>query len=196
MHLADLVRRKDSSFVAQEFIEAIDAIDNGISQYSTEVAPKYRSRTDLSSRVGWLNPAWNQSVDSQTVDVRISFHLLCKNEGTQKPDRYIALTQAQFAKASALTGEEFLGRLDYYANAWLPARDIVVSAFSARTNVDPSGRIILFSQFAPWKVSDRRCFLVSGVSSSSFPTAGASFRDRGRRVDTGGCEAVLHHLPR
>ncbi|KII94340.1 hypothetical protein PLICRDRAFT_171993 [Plicaturopsis crispa FD-325 SS-3] len=112
--------------VYKEFIEAIDAIDNGISQYSTEVAAKYRSRTDLSSRVGWLNPAWNQSVDSQTVD-------------------------AQFAKASALTGEEFLGRLDYYANAWLPARDIVVSAFSARTNVDPSGRIILFSQFAPWK---------------------------------------------
>jgi len=53
----------------KEFIEAIDAIDNGISQYPTDIKPKYRSRTDLSARVGWLNPAWNQSVDSQIVDV-------------------------------------------------------------------------------------------------------------------------------
>jgi uncharacterized UPF0160 family protein len=53
----------------KEFIEAIDAIDNGISQYPTDIKPRYRSRTDLSSRVGALNPAWNQPVDSDTVDV-------------------------------------------------------------------------------------------------------------------------------
>ena len=49
--------------------EAIDAINNGISQYPTDIKPKYRSRTDLSSRVGALNPAWNQPTDSDTVDV-------------------------------------------------------------------------------------------------------------------------------
>jgi hypothetical protein len=51
-----------------------------------------------------------------------------------------------------MTGEEFLGRLNYYANAWLPARDLVVSALTHRNNVDPSGKILLFEQFAPWKV--------------------------------------------
>ena len=53
----------------QEFIEAIDAIDNGISQYASDVPPKYRIRTDVSARVGYLNPAWNQSVDPKGVDV-------------------------------------------------------------------------------------------------------------------------------
>jgi uncharacterized UPF0160 family protein len=53
----------------QEFIEALDGVDNGISQYPNDIQPKYRNRTDLSSRVGWLNPAWNEPVDSQTVDV-------------------------------------------------------------------------------------------------------------------------------
>jgi uncharacterized UPF0160 family protein len=53
----------------QEFIEALDGIDNGISQYTNDIQPKYRNRTDLSSRVGWLNPAWNEPFDSQTVDV-------------------------------------------------------------------------------------------------------------------------------
>ncbi|KAG8903897.1 hypothetical protein FRB99_002597 [Tulasnella sp. 403] len=110
----------------REFIEAIDGIDNGVQQYPSNLTPAYRSRTDLSSRVGWLNPAWNQSVDSKIVN-------------------------AQFEKASKLAGEEFIGRLDYYANAWLPARGIVKAGLENRQNVDPSGRIILFEQSAPWK---------------------------------------------
>jgi len=110
----------------KEFIEALDGIDNGISQYSNDIQPKYRNRTDLSSRVGWLNPAWNEPFDSQTVD-------------------------ALFLKASQLTGEEFLGRLNYYSRSWLPARDIVLNGLSRRTNIDPSGRIIVFDQYAPWK---------------------------------------------
>ncbi|KAI0094917.1 GAMM1 protein [Irpex rosettiformis] len=110
----------------KEFIEAIDAIDNGISQYPTDVQPRYRLRTDVSARVGFLNPAWNESVDSQTVD-------------------------SQFLKASRLVGGEFTDRLEYYANAWLPARDIVSGALKNRTQVEPDGKIILFETFAPWK---------------------------------------------
>jgi hypothetical protein len=63
--------------------------------------------------------------------------------------------QARFVKASALAGEEFFGRLDYYAKAWLPARTLVADGLSRRAQVDLSGRIILFEQFAPWKVSLR-----------------------------------------
>lgn len=55
--------------VLQEFVEAIDAIDNGISQYPADLQPQYRSRTDVSSRVGHLNPPWNEHVDSAGVDV-------------------------------------------------------------------------------------------------------------------------------
>ncbi|KAI0274668.1 metal-dependent protein hydrolase [Gloeopeniophorella convolvens] len=110
----------------REFIEGIDGIDNGVSQYPNDIQPKYRNRTDLSSRVGWLNPAWNEPFDSQTVD-------------------------AQFAKASQLTGEEFLNRLNYYGRSWLPARDLVLAGLSQRTSVDPSGRIVLFEQFTSWK---------------------------------------------
>ncbi|KIM48177.1 hypothetical protein M413DRAFT_22713 [Hebeloma cylindrosporum] len=111
----------------REFIEAIDAIDNGISQYPTDIKPKYRSRTDLSSRVGALNPWWNQSTDSLTVD-------------------------AQFEKASLLTGQEFVRKLEYYANAWLPARDLLIDSVAASKAIaDPTGKIIVFKQFLPWK---------------------------------------------
>lgn len=52
------------------FIEALDAIDNGVSQFDkTEPAqPKYSVNTDLSARVGNLNPAWNDL--KPDVDVR------------------------------------------------------------------------------------------------------------------------------
>lgn len=53
-----------------------------------------------------------------------------------------------------MAGEEFVEKLKYYANAWLPARDIlIVSVAASKQNVDSSGRIILFEQFLPWKVS-------------------------------------------
>lgn len=55
-------------------------------------------------------------------------------------------------KASRLAGEEFLGRLNYYGRSWLPARDLVLDALSRRTNVDPSGHIVVFDLYAPWKV--------------------------------------------
>ncbi|KAM6498136.1 Metal-dependent protein hydrolase [Amanita muscaria] len=109
--------------IYKEFIEALDAIDNGIAQYPTDVKPLYRNRTDLSSRVGGLNPAWNEPFDAQTLDV-----------------------------PSELTGQEFFGRLDYYFKSWLSARDLLVSSVtSSKKGVDPEGRIILFEQFLPWK---------------------------------------------
>jgi len=120
----------------REFIEALDAIDNGISQYPTDIKPLYRSRTDLSSRVGSLNPAWNQSVDAAGIDER-------------------------FEQASILTGTEFLGKLDYYANAWLPARDLLVGSIQAsKASLDPTGQIILFDTFLPWKVGQSFVSLV------------------------------------
>ncbi|KAI5118865.1 hypothetical protein M0805_005309 [Coniferiporia weirii] len=110
----------------KEFVEGIDGIDNGIPQYTGGATMRYKNRTDLSSRIAWLNPAWNESADAAQLDLL-------------------------FAKASSMTGEEFLNRLDYYAKAWMPARNIVVSAVSARTSVHPSGQIVAFEQFAPWK---------------------------------------------
>ncbi|KAG8928548.1 hypothetical protein FRC01_005766 [Tulasnella sp. 417] len=110
----------------KEYIEAIDGVDNGVQQYPPEIQAKYRSRTDVSARVGWLNAAWNESVDSKSVDAR-------------------------FEKASKLVGEEFLSRLEYYGNAWLPARELVLNGLNGRSAVNPSGHIILFEQFCPWK---------------------------------------------
>ncbi|KAJ7487630.1 GAMM1 protein [Mycena galericulata] len=141
----------------KEFIEAIDAIDNGISQYPSDVKPKYKSRTDLSSRVGTLNPAWNQPSSPQVYD-------------------------AQFVKASLLTGEEFLGKLSFYADAWLPARDLLIASIESSKQIDPTGKILVFEQFLPWKEHLFDLEAESGVPESDkaiyavYPDDGGSWR--------------------
>lgn len=113
-----------------DFVEAIDAIDNGIPQYpDAQSSAAYRSRTDLSSRVGFLNPRWNETWDDADLMTR-------------------------FRKASLLAGTEFFERVDDAVAAWLPARQIVLDAVEGRKAfdcADPQGRIVLFERAVNWK---------------------------------------------
>lgn len=104
------------------FIEAVDGVDNGVNQYDGE--PHYQSSTSLGSRVGSLNPWWNQ----KDVDVA-----------------------ARFQQAMALTGGEFVSKVEYYARSWWPARAIVQSCMQSLGDVHPSGEIMLLNQYCPWK---------------------------------------------
>nr|XP_019580025.1 PREDICTED: UPF0160 protein MYG1, mitochondrial isoform X2 [Rhinolophus sinicus] len=108
----------------ENFVEEVDAVDNGISQWE-EGEPRYALTTTLSARVARLNPTWNQ------------------------PDQD---TEAGFKRAMDLVREEFLQRLDFYQHSWLPARTLVEEALAQRFQVDPSGEIIeLAKGGCPWK---------------------------------------------
>lgn len=54
--------------VYEQFIREIDGIDNGVPMFDGE--PNYTINTNLSSRVGDLNPSWNES----SVDVESRFN--------------------------------------------------------------------------------------------------------------------------
>lgn len=113
-----------------DFVEAIDAIDNGLPLFPDATGPPaYRSRTDLSSRVGFLTPRWNQETNDEILMER-------------------------FHKASNLAGTEFFERVDDALESWLPARDIVRDALQKRTDfegADTRGRIVLFERAVNWK---------------------------------------------
>lgn len=109
-----------------QFIEGLDANDNGISAYPADVKPAFVTAASLPSLVAGLNPAWNRPVDQTGED-------------------------ALFEKASALMGEAFVRKLDFYAHSWLPARDLVVQAVEKRKEYDADGRIVVFDTALPWK---------------------------------------------
>ncbi|KAI9080431.1 hypothetical protein K1719_037545 [Acacia pycnantha] len=114
--------------VYKSFMEAIDAIDNGINQYDTDQPPKYVNNTHLSSRAGRFNLDWTDPDQSQEKE----------NEA--------------FQRAMALAGSEFLDSVRFHAKSWLPARSIVMETLEARHAVDPSGEILVLTKFCPWKL--------------------------------------------
>lgn len=110
-----------------EFVEALDANDNGISAYPGDVKPSFNEKgITLPAMVSACNPSWNQPVDQAGED-------------------------ALFLKASGLIGDCFLREVDYYAKAWLPARDLVVAAVEKRKEFDAQGRIMVLDTPMPWK---------------------------------------------
>jgi len=109
-------------------LEALDAIDTGVEMSTTELV--YSDTTGLSSRVGRLNPRWNE------VD-----------ENGNSPDY-----DERFMEASKLCGEDFLSVMTKIVESDLPAREVVEKAVLDRLETDPSGEIICFPTGGlPWK---------------------------------------------
>ncbi|XP_073959042.1 MYG1 exonuclease-like isoform X1 [Choristoneura fumiferana] len=109
--------------VYENFIEEIDAIDNGVPM--TDQEPKYKIRTHISNRVARLNPEWNSNLSINLDEI--------------------------FKKAMKLVSEEFLYVTNNFISVWLPARDYVKSSLENRFEVHDSGQILEFKERFPWK---------------------------------------------
>jgi len=108
--------------VYESILLEVDAIDNGVN--ICEGTPNYKILTGLSSRVGHLNPKWNED----GVDI-----------------------QTRFEKAMSLIGAEFSECVDFYSKSWWPARELVLDAINKRKEVDESGAIVsLGDGHCPW----------------------------------------------
>lgn len=124
----------------ESFVEALDAHDNGISAYDPaglNAAALEKRFSDsgfgLGAMVGRRNRAWNDPVP-------------------EDPEAAQADEDERFLAASKRIGEEFDLALQYYAKSWLPAREVVLTAFEKRHQYDPEGRLLVFEgASAPWK---------------------------------------------
>jgi len=115
--------------IYKEFIESLDANDNGISNYSRDIeqSKKFTDKNiTLPSLVSNLNPSWIENPTDKDFD-------------------------RQFLLSSELMGVSFLNLLNGYGKSWLPAKTFVERAFENRFEVDKSGEIIVLDQFCPWK---------------------------------------------
>ena len=125
--------------VYEDFVEALDAHDNGISAYDPAETRGLKKRfydggIGLGSLVGDLNANFDDE----------------ESEG-QTPEQAQAAEDERFLRASSLMGDTFLRKLAYYHRAWLPARKLVYQSYDSRKEYDAKGRILLFSRGCPWK---------------------------------------------
>ncbi|EDO18446.1 hypothetical protein Kpol_1032p40 [Vanderwaltozyma polyspora DSM 70294] len=116
--------------VYKNFVEAIDANDNGINCYDvkgTDIEPKFIDKSiTIPAVISNMNPDWNDDCSPEKFD-------------------------ENFFMASKFIGDIFFRLVKRYGDSWLPAKDLVEQAIKNRLEVDPSGKIILFDQFCPWK---------------------------------------------
>lgn len=126
-----------------DFVEAVDANDNGINQYDNAALQKAgvekrfsAGGITLASMVGDLNhedplqPGVTRATEAQP----------------QAEEDY------RFGLASQLMGSTFLRKLHGAATAWLPARAIVKNAFEARKQHSASGQLMILPRAGiPWK---------------------------------------------
>jgi uncharacterized UPF0160 family protein len=128
-----------------DFIEAVDAHDNGISKYDdtalSQAGIEGRFKTGgvtLASLVGDLNhddPLAPANYVSKSTP-----------EAPQAEEDY------RFGLASDLMGTAFLRKLHSAATAWLPARSTVKNAFELREKEHPSGQLMILPRAGiPWK---------------------------------------------
>ncbi|WEW55655.1 hypothetical protein PRK78_001088 [Emydomyces testavorans] len=115
-----------------DFIEALDANDNGISVYEPQalatsgLEKRFRDGgISLASLIGDMNhPDPTDDLDEDGL----------------------------FANASRFIGETFVRKLRVACSSWLPARETVRVAYESRFDVHPSGRIIILpTGGVPWK---------------------------------------------
>ncbi|AET40278.1 Myg1p Ecym_5538 [Eremothecium cymbalariae DBVPG len=118
--------------VYKEFIESLDANDNGINNFDAEELGVTRRFSDknitIPAIISRMNPSWNEDCSPGKFD-------------------------EQFFKASKFIGECFVNLVESYGKSWLPAKDIVRRAVLNRDTADKSGgsSIIVLDQFCPWK---------------------------------------------
>ncbi|CAM9350578.1 unnamed protein product [Discosporangium mesarthrocarpum] len=113
--------------VYRNFVEHVDAIDNGIKV--SEGSSKYQISSHLSARVGNLNPRWTEA---QTED------------GPTSPNE-------RFKAAMSLTSGEFVENILYLVECWWPARAIVKESIEGRMEAHPSGKVVVLTGYCPWK---------------------------------------------
>merc|ERR1712230_177728 len=130
--------------IYEDFVEAFDANDNGISAYDPSairqagIEKKFNDKGfSIASVVNRYNyaPSAREGADGPTANgTTTSGAPAPKKEKSQDEE------DARFLRASAFVGEQFSLEIEDRAQSWLPARGVVKQAFAEREQWDGQGR--------------------------------------------------------
>lgn len=109
-----------------DFFECLDAVDNGINKYPSDVEPLYHgNNTNMIDRIARLNPRWWLN--------------------NPKPQDEL------FQQAMQIAKEEYLASITYVFFACFGAKKIMREVVSKRFEVDASGAIVRLHKNVFWK---------------------------------------------
>ena len=125
--------------IYEEFVEALDAHDNGISVYDPAETKGLEKRfRDEGIGLGALIGDLNGSSDEE-------------GKGDLSAEQLQRAEDDRFVQASEMMGSVFLRKLKNYHRSWLPARERVREAYMVRKRFDAHGRLLVFEGGLTWK---------------------------------------------
>ncbi len=145
-----------------DFIEALDAQDNGISIYDPAETKNLEKRfydggLSLGSLVSDLNNSYSDNEEDEEEEEKTT---PSASDAPKKPELKKERTPAQrqaaedgrFGQASELMGTTFLRKLTHYHRSWLPARKVIAKAYNPLLTLPhPLNQILALPQPLPWK---------------------------------------------
>ena len=123
-----------------DFIEAFDANDNGVSAYDTGKLQDLGISKRFNDRGFSIASVVNRFNYSQDAVVQ-------NDNASKTPEEQQEEEDQRFLQASAFTGGQFVSELTDAFQSWLPARHIVYERYCIRKQYDPQGRILVL----PWR---------------------------------------------
>lgn len=140
--------------IYEDFVEAFDGNDNGISSYDPQELRKagiQKKFNDGGFTIASVVSRYNRAPVSQLADGKPAGNGAPPAQG--KPEKTQDEEDNRFLRASQFVGEQFSLKLTDMFTSWLPARAVVAKAFNLRHAVDPSGSIIVIpykAEGVPW----------------------------------------------
>ncbi|KAF7196312.1 hypothetical protein HII31_02379 [Pseudocercospora fuligena] len=134
----------------EDFVEAFDANDNGISAYDPQELRKAgieKKFSDKGFSIASVVGRYNHMPITPAITNKLSALMTTSKAKDQTEE------DARFIRASSFVGEQFELEISDKVTSWLPARAIVKKAFESRQSVDPQGRIIVIPyspEGVPW----------------------------------------------
>lgn len=128
-----------------DFVEALDADDNGINVYDSAETKNLKKRfhdggVSLGSLVGDLNNSYSDDDEDSSPSA------------PKTANQIQAAEDARFLTASNLMGQIFLRKMAYYHRSWLPARIKVADAYSRLAFLTPPwNQILILNHSLTWK---------------------------------------------
>ena len=110
-------------YMYKHFVKEVDANDNGVDQFPSDVKTLYTINTNISARIARMNPNWRET-DADIFQ--------------------------RFLQAIDLIGKEFTDILLYTFDNQIPAINIVKKAYANRYDVDESGQILILDEPCPY----------------------------------------------
>lgn len=134
-----------------DFIEAFDANDNGISVYDPQELKKAGIEKRFSDKGYSIASCVNRYNYAPSAMLPRTLQAVKGDHGKAKTQEE---EDVRFLIASKFVGDQFTIELLDKAFNWLPARGLIVDAFNSRNKYDDQGRILVIPQTddggAPW----------------------------------------------